>query len=88
MENHLNREINLLISKQWGAKMITILEYAIVAIALTWLVMLVGIAFFYIRINREEREIMRIKERIDFNEESIKKISRFFIAIKGEQNMT
>lgn len=86
MENHLNREINLLLSKQWGAKMSTMLEFAIGAIALAWLVMLVGIAFFYVKIDREEREITRIKEKIDFNEESIKKISRFFIAIKGEQS--
>jgi hypothetical protein len=62
------------------------LEFAIGAIALAWLVMLVGIAFFYVKIDREEREITRIKEKIDFNEESIKKISRFFIAIKGEQS--
>ncbi|HEY3273120.1 MAG TPA: hypothetical protein VGJ92_05120 [Methanocella sp.] len=66
--------------------MSTMLEFAIGAIALAWLVMLVGIAFFYVKIDREEREITRIKEKIDFNEESIKKISRFFIAIKGEQS--
>jgi hypothetical protein len=88
MENHLNRKIDLLLSKRWGAKMIIILEYAIGAIALAWLVMLVCIAFFYVEINREEREITRIKEMIDFNDESIKKISRFFIAIKDEQNRT
>jgi hypothetical protein len=86
MENDLNREINLLLSKQRGAKMISMLELAIGAIALAWLLMMVGIAFFYVKIDREEREITRIKEKIDFNEASIKKIAGFFVSLKVEQS--
>jgi cell division protein FtsL len=86
MENVLNMESNLLSGKRWGAKMITMLELAIAAIALAWLMMIVAIAFFYLKIDKEEREITRIKKKIDFHEESIKKISRFFVAIKGEQS--
>jgi hypothetical protein len=66
--------------------MINMLELAIVAIALALLGMIVMIAFFYVKIDREQREIIRIKEKIVFHEESIKKISRFFVAIKGERS--
>jgi hypothetical protein len=66
--------------------MFSMLEIAIGAIALAWLIMLVGIAFFYVKIDKEEREITRIKEKIDFNEASIKKITGFFIALKHEQS--
>ena len=52
---------------------------------LAWLIMLAGIAFFYVKIDKEEREINLIKAKIDFHEESLKKITGFFIAIKGEQ---
>ncbi len=62
------------------------LEITIAVIALAWIMMIVAIAFFYRKIDREEREITRIKEKIDFHEMSIKKISRFFLAIKGEQS--
>ena len=66
--------------------MISMLEFAIGAIALAWLFMLVGIALFYVKIDREEREITRIKEKIDFNEASIKKITGFFVAMKVEKS--
>jgi hypothetical protein len=60
------------------------MEFIVAAIALAWLMMLIGIAFFYVKISKEEREIRRIKEKIDFNEASIKKITGFFSAIKSE----
>jgi hypothetical protein len=66
--------------------MLSMLEFAIVAIALAWLIMLAGIAFFYVKISKEEWEITRIKEKIDFNEASIKKITGFFITLKHEQS--
>jgi len=66
--------------------MITMLELAISAIGLSWLVMIVGIAVVYMKIDREHREIMRIKKKIDFHEESIKKISGLFVSIKSDQN--
>lgn len=66
--------------------MFSMLEFAIAAIALAWLIMLLGIAFFYVKIGKEEREITRIKEKIDFHEESLRKITGFFIALKGEQS--
>jgi hypothetical protein len=62
------------------------LEYAIAAIALAWFVLVLAMGVFYVKIDRERRELMRIKAKIDVNEESIKKISRVFIAIKGEQS--
>jgi hypothetical protein len=65
--------------------MITMLEIAIAAVALAWFVLVVAMGVFYARIDREQREMARIREKIDFNEKSIKKISLFFIAIKGEQ---
>jgi hypothetical protein len=62
------------------------LEYAIAAIALAWFVLVLAMGVFYVKIDRERWELMRIKAKIDVNEESIKKISRVFIAIKGEQS--
>jgi len=62
------------------------LEIAVAAIALVWLMMLVGIAFFYVKIGKEEREMSRIRAKLDFHEETIKKIAGFFIAIRGEQS--
>jgi peptidoglycan biosynthesis protein MviN/MurJ (putative lipid II flippase) len=66
--------------------MFSMLEFAIGAIALAWLIMLAGIAFFYVMIDKEAREINLIKAKIDFHEESLKKIAGFFIALKGEQH--
>jgi len=66
--------------------MITMLEFAIVAIALAWFALVIAISVFYVRIDREQLEMTRIKEKMDLNEKSIKKISLFFIAIKGEQS--
>ena len=65
--------------------MFSMLEFAIGAIALACLIMLAGIVFFYVKIDKEEREINLIKAKIDFHEESLKKITGFFIALKGEQ---
>jgi hypothetical protein len=62
------------------------IELALAAIALSWLVMLAAMAFFYLKIDHEQHEITRIKEKIDFNEKSIRKISGFFVAIKNELN--
>jgi hypothetical protein len=60
------------------------MELAVVAIAISWLVMLAAMAFFYLKIDHEQQEVTRIKEKIDFNEQSIKKISGFFVAIKSQ----
>jgi hypothetical protein len=57
-------------------------ELALAAIALAWLVIIVAMAFFYLKIDHERREITRVKEKIDFNEKSIKKINGLIIAIK------
>jgi hypothetical protein len=60
------------------------LELAIVAIAFALLGIIISIAFFYRKIDREQMEIIRIKEKILFHEESVKKISRLLVAIRGE----
>jgi DNA-dependent RNA polymerase auxiliary subunit epsilon len=58
------------------------------AIALALFVIIAGVTFLYLEIGREQREIRYIREKIDFNEETIKKISGFFIAIKNELSTT
>jgi cell division protein FtsL len=67
--------------------MYTIVELTIGAIALAWLAMAIGIAFVYVKIQREQREITRMKKKIDFHEESIKQITGSFVAIKGEHGI-
>jgi hypothetical protein len=62
------------------------LELAIAAIALAWLVMMVTIGLFYVKIDREQREIIRIREKVAGHEESLKLISRFVTTIKGDRS--
>jgi len=63
--------------------MLTGMELAILAIALAWLLLIVTIGVFYIKINRERREMNIVKEKISHTEESIKRITGFFLALKG-----
>lgn len=62
--------------------MLSTIEFAIAAIALAWLILMVAIGVFYVKIGREQCEIRRIKEKVDHTEASIKEISRFFVALK------
>jgi hypothetical protein len=67
--------------------MTNLLELAVGTIVMAWLAMIAVMAFFYLTIDHQQREITRIKEKIDFCEKSIKRISEFFVAIKSEPSV-
>jgi uncharacterized protein YoxC len=60
------------------------LELAVAAIAIALLAIIAAVAVFYRKIDQERREVTSIREKVDCNERSIKQISGFFLAIKGE----
>lgn len=62
--------------------MLDVLEIAISAIAIAWLVLLADIVVFYTNIRKEQQEIDQVKEKIKHTEESIEKIKDLFATVK------
>ena len=73
---------NVSYRKRLGGKMLIEIELAIAAIALASLALLAAVALFYVRIAREQKEIQKIREKIDNTEESIKKMNGSLVTIK------
>ncbi len=81
-------ESNLLLGKTLGGKkiMYTTMELAVAAIGLAWLIQFASACVFYARIDKEQKEMWQMKEKIDRTEASIKKMTGCFLAVKSGQS--
>jgi hypothetical protein len=59
------------------------LEIVILAISISWLVLLVDVRVCYANIRKEQQELAQLKEKIDHTEESIQRVKGLLAAIKN-----